>query len=82
MGVAMHQVWCLNEYSEDNLGLSCTKDGLIRLPTILHEAVNAEYAKSLQDGTGMTIYQWLQTQPYEVQREEGLKILRRLNIVK
>ena len=31
---------------------------------------------------GMTKFQWLQTQPYEVQREEGLKILRELNILK
>jgi hypothetical protein len=48
---------------------------IIRLPTLLHEAVNAEYAKLLQDGTGMTMYRWLQTQSYDVQREEGLKIL-------
>jgi hypothetical protein len=57
-------------------------DNVIRLPTLLHEAVNAEYSKLLQDGTGMTMYQWLQTQSYYVQREEGLKILRRLNILK
>jgi hypothetical protein len=57
-------------------------DNIIRLPTLLHEAVNAEYSKLLQDDTGMTMYQWLQTQPYDVQREEGLKILRRLNILK
>ncbi len=30
----------------------------------------------------MTEYEWLQTQPYEIQRDEGLKILRRLNILK
>ncbi len=29
----------------------------------------------------MTLYQWLQTQPYDVQREEGLKILRKLRIL-
>ena len=57
-------------------------DNVIRMPTLLHEAVNAEYSKLLQDGTGMTMYQWLQTQSYDVQREEGLKILRRLNILK
>jgi hypothetical protein len=57
-------------------------DNIIRLPTLLHEAVNAEYSKLLQDGTGMTMYQWLQTQSYDIQREEGLKILKRLNILK
>ena len=30
----------------------------------------------------MNVYQWLQTQPYEVQREWGLKILRDLHILK
>ena len=30
----------------------------------------------------MTLYQWLQTQPYEVQRERGLKILRDLHILR
>jgi|SRR5579862_6474195 len=57
-------------------------NNIIQLPTLLHEAVNAEYSKLLQDDTGMTMYQWLQTQSYDVQREEGLKILRRLNILK
>ena len=56
-------------------------DNIIRLPTILHEAVNAEYLKP-RLGTNMTKYQWLQTQPYDVQREEGLRILRDLHILK
>jgi hypothetical protein len=56
-------------------------DNVIPLPTLLHEAVNGEYSQRRQ-GTNMTEYQWLQTQPYDVQREEGLKILRRLHILK
>jgi len=56
-------------------------DNIIRLPTLLHEAVNGEYS-SIKDGTDMTWYEWLQTQPYDVQREEGLKILRKLNILR
>jgi hypothetical protein len=56
-------------------------DNIIRLPTILHEAVNAEYLKDSPD-PNMNMYQWLQTQPYDVQREEGLKILRKLYIIK
>ncbi len=55
-------------------------ENIIRLPTLLHEAVNAEYSKFLDDKK-MTMYEWLQTQPYEVQREEGLKILRNLHIL-
>jgi hypothetical protein len=56
-------------------------NNIIRLPTLLHEAVNAEYLKPRLD-TNMTKYQWLQTQPYDVQREEGLRILRDLHILK
>ena len=47
-------------------------DNVIPLPTLLHEAVNGEYS-SFDDDKGMTLYQWLQTQPYDVQRAEGLE---------
>ena len=57
-------------------------DNIIRLPTLLHEAVNAEYLKPSRDDPSMSIYRWLQTQPYDVQREEGLRILRDLQILK
>jgi hypothetical protein len=53
---------------------------IIRLPTLLHEAVNDAYSQ-IKDGTNMTVYEWVQTQPYDVQREEGLKILRNLHII-
>jgi hypothetical protein len=56
-------------------------DNIVRLPTLLHEPVSAEYLKDSPD-PNLNMYQWLQTQPYEVQREEGLKILRRLHILK
>jgi hypothetical protein len=49
-------------------------ENIIRIPTLLHEAVNA--------GSGRTVYQWLQTKSYEFQREYGLKILRDLHILK
>jgi hypothetical protein len=56
-------------------------DNIVRLPTILHEAVNGAYLNDSPD-PNMNMYQWLQTQPYDVQREEGLKILRDLHILK
>ena len=56
-------------------------DNIILLPTLLHEAVNAAYLEK-SPVPNMNMYQWLQTQPYDVQREEGLKILRRLQILK
>jgi hypothetical protein len=58
-------------------------DNIIRIPTLLHEAVTAEYySRRAPDGSGMTLYRWLQTQPYKVQREWGLRILRDLHILK
>jgi hypothetical protein len=56
-------------------------DNIIRLPRILHEAVNAKYLEPSPDAN-MNMYQWLQTQPYDVQLEEGLKILRDLHILR
>jgi hypothetical protein len=56
-------------------------DNVIRLPALLHEAVNGKYNERWKD-TKMTTYQWLQTRPYDVQRDEGLKILRELHILK
>ena len=56
-------------------------DNIIRLPTLLHEDVNAAYLAKSPD-PNMNMYQWLQTQPFDVQREEGLKILRQLHILK
>jgi hypothetical protein len=56
-------------------------DNVILLPKLLHEAVSAAYLEYDEDKK-MPIYQWLQTQPYEVQRAEGLKILRRFGIIK
>jgi len=56
-------------------------DNIVRIPTLLHEAVSGEYSR-IKQGTDLTVYEWLQTQPYNVQRAEGLKILRDLNILK
>jgi hypothetical protein len=56
-------------------------ENIIILPTLLHEVASDEYLKRSPD-QNMNLYQWLQTQPYEVQREEGLKILRDLHILK
>lgn len=56
-------------------------DNIIRLPTLLHEAVNAEYSKPAPDDPNVTFYAWLQQQPYEIQHEQGLKILRALHIL-
>ena len=56
-------------------------ENIISIPTIYHEAVNAAYSAN-RPGTNMSVYEWLQSQPYSVQREEGLQILHDLKIVK
>jgi hypothetical protein len=56
-------------------------DNIIILPTLLHEVVSDEYLGPSPD-SNMNLYQWLQTQPYDVQREMGLRILRNLHIMK
>jgi hypothetical protein len=57
-------------------------ENVIRIPTLLHEQINAEYQDAAPDGSGRTVYEWLQTKTYEFQREYGLKILRKLHILK
>jgi hypothetical protein len=82
-GLQYHHIVTQGGANEDNIPPEKlhNTDDIIVLPTLLHEAVNAEYMKESPDPT-MNMYQWLQTQPYEIQREEGLKILRKLNILK
>jgi len=56
-------------------------ENIIILPTLLHEAVSDEYLRPSRV-PNMNLYQWLQTQPYDVQRKEDLRILRELHILK
>lgn len=57
-------------------------DNIIILPTLLHEMVSDEYLRPAPDNSGRSLYQWLQTQSYEVQREYGLEILKGMGILK
>lgn len=84
-GYQYHHIVTQGGANEDNTAITSEQlqntDNIIRLPTLLHQAVNAEYQKR-SSVAGMNIYQWAQTQPYDVQREIGLGILRDLNILK
>jgi hypothetical protein len=82
-GYQYHHIVTQGGANADNLSPQQLQntDNIIRLPTLLHETVNDEYLKRSPD-RNMNLYQWLQTQPYEVQREVGLKILRDLPILK
>ncbi len=55
-------------------------ENMVRVPRLLHEAITAEYSL-LYEGTGKTLREWLDTQPYEVQRAEGIKVMRKLGII-
>jgi hypothetical protein len=57
-------------------------DNIVRLPTLILEAVSARYAEKAKQDSTKTLYQWVQTRPYDVQRAEGIKILRELGILK
>lgn len=57
-------------------------ENIVILPTLLHEVVSDEYLAPSPNDSNVTLYQWLQTQPYQVQREVGLKILRELHILR
>ena len=54
---------------------------IVPLPGPVHDLVTAEYAKEY-DQSGVTVREWLSGQSFEAQREEGIKILRSLGIVK
>jgi hypothetical protein len=53
-------------------------DNIVRLPTLIHEEVTAEYLGPAPADETKTLYEWVQSQPYSIQREEGLRILRKL----
>lgn len=82
-GYQYHHIVTQGDANGDNISPEQLQntDNIIRLPTLLHEAVNAEYLKPAPDDPNVTFYAWLQQQPYEVQYEEGLKILRTLHIL-
>ena len=82
-GYQYHHIVTQGGANADNLSPQQLQntDNVIRLPTLLHEAVNDEYLKPSPD-PNMNLYRWLQTQRYDVQREVGLNILRDLHILK
>jgi hypothetical protein len=82
-GYQYHHIVTQGAANADNLSPQQLQntDNIIRLPRLLHEAVNDEYLGPSPD-PDMSMYQWLQTQPYDVQYEIGLRILRNLHILK
>lgn len=83
-GYQYHHIVTQGGGNEDNIPQHQLQntDNVIRIPTLLHEAVTAKYLEKAPDGSGRTVYEWLQTKSYEFQRVYGLKILRELHILK
>ena len=85
-GSQYHHLVTQGGANEDNVNIPQSElqntDNIIILPTLVHEMVSDEYLQPAPDDSNMTLYQWLQTQPYGVQCEYGFKILRDLHILK
>src|SRR5258708_17883071 len=45
-------------------------DNIIRIPTLLHEAINSAYSESPDDLSGLSLRDQLRTEPFSKQREE------------
>jgi hypothetical protein len=56
-------------------------DNIVRIPAILHEAINAIYATKSSKYGGLTLRDWLKGQSADVKREYGIKVLRDLGII-
>jgi hypothetical protein len=56
-------------------------ENMIRMPRLLHEVITDEYRQPYET-TGLTLRQWLDKQPYEIQRAKGIEVMRNLGIIK
>jgi hypothetical protein len=77
-----HIVW-QGGVNGDNIpaGLLHSTENMVRIPRLLHEEITDAY-RDTYDDSGKTLRQWLDTQPYEVQRAEGIRVMRGLGIIK
>jgi hypothetical protein len=49
-------------------------DNIVRIPTLLHEAINSEFSPSLR--------QEMQTKSFSEQQDKGIKVMRDLGIIR
>lgn len=82
-GYDYHHVVRQGGSNADNIApeLLHSTENMIRVPRLLHEEITAAYWQPSKV-EGLNIGEWLDTQPYEVQYAEGLRIMRNLGIVK
>ncbi len=56
-------------------------DNIVRIPTILHEAISARYGKKIAESGNLSLRNWLKGQPVAVKRYWGIRILRECGII-
>lgn len=58
-----------------------TTENIVRIPAILHEAISGEYQKAVPESGGLSLRNWLRTQPDDVKHDWGLRILRKFGLI-
>jgi hypothetical protein len=82
-GYEYHHIVWQGGANADNIPaeLLHSTENMIRVPRLLHEEVTSAYSEEYEH-TGKSLREWLDTQPYEVQRAKGIEIMRNLGIIK
>jgi hypothetical protein len=79
-GYAYHHI--IEQGSGQPTNVVQNSDNIVRIPRILHEAISGIYNEP-GEGTGnLSLREWLRTQPEEVNRERGLKVMRDVGAIK
>ena len=55
---------------------------VLNLPSLVKKAVERQYEAPSDKAPNLAVGEWLRTQPYSIQREEGIRILQRYGILK
>jgi hypothetical protein len=58
-----------------------TTENIVRIPDILHEAINGRYLQPVSETNRVPLRAWLRTQPYAVQREWGIRVMKEFGII-
>jgi hypothetical protein len=57
-------------------------DNIVRIPTLLHEAINSVYSKTSNENADLTFRERVRSESYAQQREEGIGVMRDLGIIR
>lgn len=54
----------------------------LNLPRLVRKMIDEQYEMRTDKAPNLTIGEWLRTQPAEVQRQEGIKLMQKMGILK